>query len=434
MSEITLIVTAPPPPAVIEIDQNRGPQGPAGPKGDTGDTGPEGPQGAPGADSTVPGPTGPTGSTGPKGDTGDTGPAGADGADGVDGVDGAPGAKGDTGDTGPQGPKGDTGDTGAAGPTGPTGAPGSTGATGPKGDTGDVGPAGAAGSKWWTGSGVPGSGLGVDGDYYERSNGDVYGPKASGAWGSVQFSLLGPTGATGPTGAPGSPGAAGATGATGPTGAAGSKWWTGSGVPASGLGVDGDFYIRSNGDVYGPKTSGAWGSVQFSLLGPTGATGSTGAAGANYSDVMTTKGDIVTRTSSTPVRKGVGSDGQTVFADSAQTDGLAWRAIADSDISPVSEDTQTASFTFVLADKHRAKVINATGATTATIPPNSSVAYPLWTILTLYNKNTGQSTWTAGAGVTLRTAHGAKTNGQYTISMATQVATDEWVISGDTTP
>jgi hypothetical protein len=56
----------------------------------------------------------------------------------------------------------------------------------------------------------------------------------------------------------------------GPPGAIGSRWFTGSGVPAADLGAVGDFYLRSNGDVYGPKASGGWGSVQFTLTGTGG--------------------------------------------------------------------------------------------------------------------------------------------------------------------
>jgi len=51
----------------------------------------------------------------------------------------------------------------------------------------------------------------------------------------------------------------------GPPGATGSRWITGSGVPGSGIGQIGDLYLRANGDVYGPKASGGWGSVQFTL-------------------------------------------------------------------------------------------------------------------------------------------------------------------------
>jgi hypothetical protein len=43
---------------------------------------------------------------------------------------------------------------------------------------------------------------------------------------------------------------------------------SGSGVPSAGLGSDGDFYIdTATFNIYGPKTSGAWGSA-VSLIGP----------------------------------------------------------------------------------------------------------------------------------------------------------------------
>lgn len=57
----------------------------------------------------------------------------------------------------------------------------------------------------------------------------------------------------------------------GPQGPIGSKWITGSGAPSSSTGAVGDFYLRENGDVYGPKASGGWGSVEFTLTGSGGA-------------------------------------------------------------------------------------------------------------------------------------------------------------------
>jgi hypothetical protein len=67
----------------------------------------------------------------------------------------------------------------------------------------------------------------------------------------------------------GPPGTAGANGAT---------WYSGSGAPESGLGLNGDFYLRtSNYDVY-KKVAGAWG-VLLNIKGATGGTGGTGPAG-----------------------------------------------------------------------------------------------------------------------------------------------------------
>lgn len=86
-------------------------------------------------------------------------------------------------------------------------------------------------------------------------------------------SWAGLTNIKGPTGSTGS---AGSTGSTGSAGADGKTVRNGSGAPSSGLGVDGDFYIDTTAHaVYGPKTSGAWGSAT-SLVGPS--TGSAGGA------------------------------------------------------------------------------------------------------------------------------------------------------------
>ncbi len=49
------------------------------------------------------------------------------------------------------------------------------------------------------------------------------------------------------------------------------------------------------------------------------------------SDVLTTKGDVYVRTASTIVRLGVGTDGQVLTADSAQTEGIRWQSPASGD-------------------------------------------------------------------------------------------------------
>lgn len=104
----------------------------------------------------------------------------------------------------------------------------------------------------------------------------------------------------------------------------------------------------------------------------------------------------------------------------------------DSQVTPIAPNDQTGTtYTFVLADKHRLVTGSNASAQTYTIPPNSSVAYPLGTALQLYQKGAGQITWTAGAGVTIRAPRGAKSGTQYTVSQAIKVAADEWVVGGD---
>jgi hypothetical protein len=261
-----------------------------------GATGAQGPQGIQGIQGTT-GATGPQGPAGATGAQGIQGPAGAQGIQGPKGDDGAAGAAGSAGATGPQGPKGDDG---AAGATGPQGAQGIQGVQGPTGATGSQGPAGSNGTNGtngvdgrtvYNGSGAPSSGLGAAGDFYiDTSVGNIHGPKTT-VWPSG-VSLIGPAGATGAAGSNGTNGTNGSNGVDGKT------VRSGSGVPDSGLGVDGDFYINTAANtIYGPKTSGSWGS-STSIVGPQGSQGTQGiqgiqgATGAAGSDASVTKVNV----------------------------------------------------------------------------------------------------------------------------------------------
>jgi hypothetical protein len=62
------------------------------------------------------------------------------------------------------------------------------------------GTAGATGASFLAGTGAPSNALGNNGDtYMDRATGNLYSPKAAGAWPAVSGSLLGPIGASGPT-------------------------------------------------------------------------------------------------------------------------------------------------------------------------------------------------------------------------------------------
>jgi len=83
-----------------------------------------------------------------------------------------------------------------------------SGNVGAQGATGNTGAAGSDGKTVLSGSGAPGGGTGVDGDFYiDTSGNNIHGPKASGSWPSG-VSLVGPTGATGATGPQGPTGEA----------------------------------------------------------------------------------------------------------------------------------------------------------------------------------------------------------------------------------
>jgi len=100
-----------------------------------------------------------------------------------------------------------------------------------------------------------------------------------------------------------------------------------------------------------------------------------------------------------------------------------------------TSNSQTASYTFVLADgaiPFKTVTMNVATANTLTIPPNSSVAFPLGTILAAEQWGVGLTTWTAGAGVTIRSRGGTLAmGGQWAAASARKIGTDEWLLSGD---
>ena len=173
------------------------------------------------------------------------------------------------------------------------------------GTPGLAGAAGAAGysPKWIVGAGVPSSGTGNNSDMAINSTtGDVYGPKAAGAWGEIAANIKGATGSAGAAGSNGTNGSNGSNGAAGYS----PNFIVAAGAPSSGTGNNGDMYVNSTtSDVYGPKAAGAWGSIAANIKG---ATGSAGAAGTGVPTGGTT-GQVLTKNSNTNYDTGWGSGG-----------------------------------------------------------------------------------------------------------------------------
>lgn len=123
------------------------------------------------------------------------------------------------------------------GDTGPAGSQGIQGIQGVKGENGSV---------IFSGTAVPDASIGVNGDYYFRTNtGVLFGPKSASGWGA-------------------------GVNLKGATGAAGSQFLSGTVIPAVSVGKVGDFYFNTNQMImYGPKTSSGWGAG-VNLKGATG--------------------------------------------------------------------------------------------------------------------------------------------------------------------
>lgn len=107
--------------------------------------------------------------------------------------------------------------------------------------------------------------------------------------------------------------------------------------------------------------------------------------------------------------------------------------VQDADTKAIGINTQTGTtYTFVLADAGKIVEGNNASPQTYTIPPNSSVAFPLNTVIELANYGAGLVTIAPGAAVTLRSAGAlTKLRAQYSGASLYKRATDEWVLIGD---
>lgn len=92
-------------------------------------------------------------------------------------------------------------------------------------------------------------------------------------------------------------------------------------------------------------------------------------------------------------------------------------------------NTQTSSYTLVIGDAGKVVEMNSSSALDLTVPPNSSVAFDIGTVIELYAMGTGTVTVVEGSGVTVRNA--GDLDGQYATASLRKRATDEWVLSGE---
>jgi hypothetical protein len=100
-----------------------------------------------------------------------------------------------------------------------------------------------------------------------------------------------------------------------------------------------------------------------------------------------------------------------------------------------TENAQTGTtYTLVLSDGGKLVSMSNASANTLTVPPNSSVAFPIGTQISLLQYGAGQTTIAAGSGVTIRSFNSQlKLYGQYAAAAVWKRGTDEWVLVGNTT-
>lgn len=88
------------------------------------------------------------------------------------------------------------------------------------------------------------------------------------------------------------------------------------------------------------------------------------------------------------------------------------------------------SYTLVLADRSQFVTMTNGSASTFTVPPNSSVAFPTGTYIEVAQLGAGQVTLTPGAGVTINGTPGLKVAAQYGVVAVLKTATDTWLAMG----
>lgn len=116
-----------------------------------------------------------------------------------------------------------------------------------------------------------------------------------------------------------------------------------------------------------------------------------------------------------------------LLADETKLDGI--EAGAQVNDTALARRTATGTTdTLVLADAGLVVRYTNAGAVTATVPPNSSVAFPTDTIINIYAGGAGGVTLAPGSGVTIRNNTAALT--QYDEVSLRKDDTDEWVRLG----
>lgn len=179
------------------------------------------------------------------------------------------------------------------------------------------------------------------------------------------------------------------------------------------------YMCSTHGKVY-RVTSGAW--ADWATLGVTTTVAT--------DTIWDTAGDLVAATAADTASKlAIGTDAQLLTVDTSLGQKMKWATLTGTRV--INAQTGT-SYTLVLTDANRAAftTMSNASASTLTVPPNSSVAFPTGSVVEGAQLGAGQVTLTPGSGVTINGTPGLKIAAQYGTFGLLKTATDTWLAYG----
>ena len=121
------------------------------------------------------------------------------------------------------------------------------------------------------------------------------------------------------------------------------------------------------------------------------------------------------------------------FIATYDTSGTATKKVHPQFLQPMHVPTAitASSYTATIDNAYSFVVMSKASGQNFTIPPASSVAFPLGTIIKVLQFGAGQVTIVAGSGVTLYQRSALTINDRYGVATCIRVAADKWSVSGD---
>ena len=185
-------------------------------------------------------------------------------------------------------------------------------------------------------------------------------------------------------------------------------------------------YARTQGG--GGEGEGVWGGITGTLSDQTDLQSALNAKAPTVSPTFTTSATL-------PAATSIGNVSSTEIS---YLDG------ASSNIQAQLDDTTTldyafngqtgTTYTLALTDNYGIVTLTNASPITLTVPPNSSVAFPVGANITIIALGAGQVTVAEGSGVTIRSAGSdLKLTEQYSTATLIKMATDTWLLVGDIT-